>query len=43
MKTGIIWANVAADVESLPWGDVFGHDQLVVRMNEYLLAILRRM
>ena len=21
VKTGIIWANVAADVESLPWGD----------------------
>ena len=21
MKTGIIWANVAADDESLPWGD----------------------
>ena len=36
VKTGIIWANVAADV------DVFGHDQPVDRMNEYLLTILRR-
>ena len=42
MKTGIIWANVAVEVESLPWGDVFGHDQPVDRMNEYLLTILRR-
>ena len=42
VKTGIIWANVAADVESLPWGDVFGHDQPVDRMNEYLLTILQR-
>ena len=42
VKTGIIWANVAADVESLLWGDVFGHDQPVDRMNEYLLTILRR-
>ena len=40
-KTGIIWASVAADVESLPWGDVFGHDQTVDRMNEYLLVILQ--
>ena len=42
MKTGIIWANVVVDIESLPWGDVFGHDQPVDKMNDYLLAILRR-